>query len=90
MLVFISGILLLLSYCAFMTIPWSLLLNPREKRSKPLHGIYCTSHILKQNVISVGKIATDTVYAMFWNKNVPTRIQKCKYTDFCVVTVPYP
>lgn len=58
------------------------MLNPREKRRKPLHGIYCTSQILKQNVISVEKTATGTVYGMFWNKNVPTGIEKYKYTDF--------
>jgi hypothetical protein len=87
MLVFISRILLL--YCAFMTVSWSLVLNPRDKRGKQLHGIYCTSQILKLNVISVEKIVTDTVYGMFWNKNVPTGIKKFKYTDFCVLTVPY-
>jgi hypothetical protein len=59
-----------------MAVPWTLVLNPREKRSKPLHGIYCTSQILKQNVICVEKIATDSLYGMFWNKNVPTGIEK--------------
>jgi len=71
-----------------MAVPWTLVLNPREKRRKPLHGIYCTSQILKQNVISVEKTATGTAYGIFWNKNVPTGIEKYKYTDFGVVTVP--
>jgi len=73
-----------------MAVPWTLVLSTREKRSKLLHGIYCTSQILKQNVISVENIATDTVYGMFWNKNVPTGIEKYKYTYFCVVTLPRP
>jgi hypothetical protein len=73
-----------------MAVPSTLVLNPLEKRSKPLRGIYYTNQILKQNVISVEKIATGTVYGMFWNKNVPAGIEKYKYTDFCVVTVPRP